>query len=96
MNRFEIKLKELNACSEIIKELEESENKENSIIELRKRIEHNIDIVKAEEVLDDLNSHNIAKMHSLCKMGRISVAQRNELISEVNKNYKKALTMLNF
>ena len=27
MNRFDIKLKELTACSEIIKELEESENK---------------------------------------------------------------------
>lgn len=96
MNRFDIKLKELTACSEIIKELEESENKDNSISELNKRIERNIDMVKAEEVLNDLNSHNIAKMHLLCKMGIISVAQRNELIREVNKNYKKALTKLNF
>ena len=94
MNRFEIKLKELNACSKIIKELEESENKENSIIELRKRIDHDTHKLKIEQMLDDLFYEFMDSINTLCKENPTLRRQKGGIDYAFEGSRAKILSMI--
>ena len=91
---YENKLAKLDANLEIIKELQESEDKEHSIIELKKRIERDIAKIRIEEALDGLNCNNLNSLITLCNAKRISDQQVCELTSELNKNLLDFLSRL--
>lgn len=91
---YENTLAKLDAKLEIIKELQESEDKERSIIELKKRIERDIAKIRIEEALDGLNCRNLHSLTTLCNAERISDQQMCELTSELNKNLFDFLSRL--
>ena len=94
MNRFEIELKELNACSKIIKELEESENKETSIIELRKRIDHDTHKLKIEQMLADLFYEFKDSINTMCKEKPTLRGQTGEIYYAFEGSRAKILSMI--
>lgn len=93
-NYFEIRFAELDASLNIIKELQEAEDKENAIIELKKRIERDMVEARLENALEHLKNKNIDSILTVCEAKGIPFSLASEMTSEVERNHLDILSRL--
>ena len=91
---YGLKFAELNASLKIIKELQESEDKENTIIKIKERIDHDTHQLKIEQMLDDLFYEFTDSIQTLCKENPALRRQRGGIYNAFEGSRAKILSMI--
>ena len=91
---FGLRFAELDASLKIIKELQESEDKENTIIKIKERIDHDTHKLKIEQMLDDLFYEFTDSIKTLCKENPILRGQKGGIYNAFEGSRAKILSMI--